>query len=79
MRRYFSGYLTLLNERLRKNTALLESLSPLSVLRRGYSITRKRDENTVIRRAEALAVGENVNIKLAQGSIDAKVQKIFQE
>ncbi len=79
MRRYFSGYLTLLGERLRKNTALLESLSPLSVLRRGYSITRKRDENNIIRRAEALAVGENVNIQLAQGSIDAKVQKIFQE
>ncbi len=79
MRRYFLGYLTLLGERLRKNTALLESLSPLSVLRRGYSITRKRDENNIIRRAEALAVGENVNIQLAQGSIDAKVQKIFQE
>ena len=79
MRVYFSGYVTLLGERLRKNTALLESLSPLSVLHRGYSITRKRDENTVIRRAEVLAVGENVNIQLAQGSIDAKVQKIFQE
>lgn len=79
MRGYFFGYLKLLGERLRKNTALLESLSPLSVLRRGYSITRKRDENTVIRRAEALTVGEDVNIQLAQGNIEAKVQKIFQE
>ncbi|HDS05596.1 MAG TPA: exodeoxyribonuclease VII large subunit [Deltaproteobacteria bacterium] len=79
MRRYFFSYLTLIGERLRKNTALLESLSPLSVLRRGYSITRKRDVNNIIRRAETLAVGESVNIQLAQGSIEAKVQKIFQE
>jgi exodeoxyribonuclease VII large subunit len=79
MRGYFFGYLTLLGEQLRKNTALLESLSPLSVLRRGYSITRKLDENVVVRSAEALAVGEDVNIQLAQGSVEAKVQKIFQE
>ncbi|HOZ61674.1 MAG TPA: exodeoxyribonuclease VII large subunit [Smithellaceae bacterium] len=79
MRRIFSGRLALYNEQLRRTAVVLESLSPLNVLRRGYSITRSMAGNAVIRRADELRVGDDVNIRLAEGSIDARVKKISRE
>ncbi|MGB4207647.1 MAG: exodeoxyribonuclease VII large subunit, partial [Smithellaceae bacterium] len=76
MRRIFSGRLALYNEQLRRTAVVLESLSPLNVLRRGYSITRSMAGNAVIRRADELRVGDDVNIRLAEGSIDARVKKV---
>ena len=76
---YFLSRLAAHKERLQKNSAVLESLNPLGVLRRGYSITRSLAGGMIIRQADALSIGENVNIQLARGSIDARVQKISQE
>jgi len=76
MRRIFSGRLAFYNEQLRRTAVVLESLSPLNVLRRGYSITRGMAGNAVIRRADELRVGDDVNIRLAEGSIDARVKKV---
>ncbi len=76
---HFERHLILLKERVLKNAAVLESLNPLQVLRRGYSITRRMTDNIIVRRADALRVGEDVIIQLARGCIDAKVQKITQE
>ncbi|HEX7416078.1 MAG TPA: exodeoxyribonuclease VII large subunit [Smithellaceae bacterium] len=75
----FLYHLTTLKERLQKNSAVLESLSPLSVLHRGYSITRSLASGMIIRQADALSIGENVNIQLARGNFDASVKKISQE
>ncbi len=76
MRRIFSGRLAFYKEQLRRTAVVLESLSPLNVLRRGYSITRGMAGNAVIRRADELRVGDDVNIRLAEGSIDARVKKV---
>lgn len=73
----FSSRLKTHKERLLKNTAVLESLSPLAVLQRGYSITRRMENGAIIRQTEGLAVGEDVNVLLARGSFKAKIQKIF--
>jgi exodeoxyribonuclease VII large subunit len=73
---FFLNHLAAYEERIHKNSAVLESLNPLSVLRRGYSITRNPSSGVIIRRASALSIGDNVNVQLARGSIDAKVQKI---
>jgi exodeoxyribonuclease VII large subunit len=72
----FSYHVATLKERLQKNWAILESLSPLGVLQRGYSITRSMANGMIVRQADALNVGEDVNIQLAQGNFNAKIEKI---
>jgi len=75
----FSYRMTAFNERLRKNSAVLQSLSPLVVLQRGYSITRSVVSGAIIRQADVLNVGEDVTVQLAKGSFYAKVEKISEE
>lgn len=67
------------HERLQKNAAMITSLSPLAVLKRGYSITRKLPGGEIVRQASLLAANEEVNITLAKGSIHARVEKIYGE
>lgn len=59
--------------RLREGGASLDALSPLSVLRRGYGITRKYPEGPVLRDASALAAGDRVSTRLDTGSFVAEV------
>ncbi len=73
----FSYYIAVLKEKLQKNSAILESLSPLGVLQRGYSITRSMGSGMIVRQANALNVGEDVNVQLARGNFNAKIEKIF--
>jgi exodeoxyribonuclease VII large subunit len=74
-----SRYMAALHDRLQKNAAVLDSLSPLNVLQRGYSITRSLQTGAIIRKAASLNEKEDVKIQLAKGSIEAKVEKIFPE
>jgi exodeoxyribonuclease VII large subunit len=73
----FSCRLTSLKERLQKDSAVLESLSPLAVLQRGYSITRSVDSGSIVRQTDGLSVGDDVNVRLARGNFNAKIEKIF--
>jgi exodeoxyribonuclease VII large subunit len=74
----FSYHVTALRERLQKNSAVLESLSPLGVLQRGYSITRSIASGTTILHADVLNIGDDVNVQLARGNFNAKIEKISQ-
>ena len=73
-----SGRLAAFKERVRKSSAVLESLNPLGVLQRGYSITRSIASGMIVRQADDLSIGEDVNIQLARGNFNAKIEKIFQ-
>ncbi len=53
----------------------LESLSPLQVLARGYSLTQT-EEGAVVRSVDQLATDESVNIRIQDGSIAAKIVEI---
>jgi exodeoxyribonuclease VII large subunit len=69
---------------LRKNRAhaamtLLSSLSPLAVLGRGYSITRRRPDGLILRRAGETAPGQEIDIRLAAGNLNAIVIETFKE
>ena len=66
-------------ERLIRNTALIESLSPLAVLQRGYSITRRLPSHDVVKHADGLAVNDRLSITLAHGLIEARVEKVSGE
>ena len=73
----FSFRLTTFKERLHKDSALLESLSPLAVMQRGYSITSNVNTGLIIRQTDDLSVGDDVNVRLARGNFNAKIEKIF--
>lgn len=62
--------------RLNKSSFLLSSLNPLAVLQRGYSITRRLPDGKIIRQAGELMLDERVGIQLAEGTFQARVEKI---
>ena len=68
-----------LRARLAGHTAVLDSLSPLSVLARGYAIARTVPEGRVIRDAKDLAAGDPVGINVAKGRFNAVVTTIEEE
>ncbi len=53
--------------------ARLESLSPLAILARGYSLTWKLPEETLLRRAAQVHPGDLLRIRLAEGHLTATV------
>ncbi len=53
----------------------LDGLSPLAILARGYSIVQTVPEGTVIRRADQVAVGDEVSAKLASGRLRCVVRE----
>jgi exodeoxyribonuclease VII large subunit len=56
-------------------TASLDALSPLAVLRRGYAIAQ-REDGTLLRDANAVAIGDSVQVRLAQGRIRTRVEDV---
>jgi len=54
-------------------TGRLESLSPLNVLARGYSLTRNMPAKGVVRSIEHVAVGDAIEIVLSDGRLQAAV------
>jgi len=58
---------------LAQKAALLDSLSPLAILSRGYAIVRSTASGQIIRAAEQTTINERLRIKLHQGEIDCRV------
>jgi exodeoxyribonuclease VII large subunit len=58
--------------RLRVAVGRLDSLSPLAVLSRGYSLTRQPD-GTVVRTAQQVSAGDEVSVLLHEGSLQCRV------
>jgi exodeoxyribonuclease VII large subunit len=54
----------------------LESLNPLAVLGRGYSLTQRTADGRIIRAASELAPGEQIATRFAQGRSISRVEKI---
>ena len=54
----------------------LKDLSPFSILNRGYSITRKLPEKTVLRDVAGVREGDRVSVSLAEGEMECGVEKI---
>jgi len=55
----------------------LHTLSPLNILSRGYSITLRMPEESVIKKARTVKRDSRVKTRLAQGSFISKVEKIL--
>jgi exodeoxyribonuclease VII large subunit len=56
--------------------AQLESLSPLSVLSRGYSLTTRVADGQIVGAVEQLEVGEALRTRVASGEITSRVEHV---
>ena len=65
-------------ERFRTSTQTLDALSPLAVLERGYAVCRKPD-GTVIRSPRDVDLDSEVDIRLREGQISARVTQLKDE
>jgi exodeoxyribonuclease VII large subunit len=54
----------------------LESLSPLKVLARGYSITRLPATNHVVRDARSVMAGDTLETLLPSGRVISQVERV---
>jgi exodeoxyribonuclease VII large subunit len=68
-----------LKSRLQKESALLDSLSPLAILKRGYSITRRTSDGKIVKDAADVTAGAGLHIKLSSGALEAEVLRIDRE
>ncbi len=59
--------------RLETLVSALERLSPLGVLLRGYSITQRADDQTIITNSSEIAVGDLARIRLFAGTLLARI------
>jgi exodeoxyribonuclease VII large subunit len=57
-------------------SARLESLSPLAVLGRGYSLTQRTGDGRLIRDAAELAAGQQITTRFARGQAISRVEEI---
>lgn len=64
--------LSLLEEKIRNS-------SPHSLLIKGYGIVRKLPEKKMIHSVTGLRTGEHLNILLAKGALDCRIEKIYSE
>lgn len=55
----------------------LDSLSPLSILQRGYSITRKIPTLNILRNAVDVREGDKVEVRLHQGTLLCGVERVM--
>jgi exodeoxyribonuclease VII large subunit len=58
---------------LEARSAALEALSPLAVLGRGYAVVRRAGDGAVVRRADEVATGEELDVRLHEGSLACEV------
>ncbi|HEY4261183.1 MAG TPA: exodeoxyribonuclease VII large subunit [Schlesneria sp.] len=60
-------------QKLQAFASSLNALSPLAVLDRGYSLTKRLSDGELIRDASTISVGDQISTLLAQGSIVSEV------
>ena len=58
-----------------KQVALLDSLSPLKTMIRGYSVASNLD-GKVISKVADVKLGDEIQIKVTDGKINAKVESV---
>ncbi len=63
-------------ERISHMAERLESLSPLAVLGRGYSLTQRTHDGRLIDAAELVQVGDLITTRLSQGTITSRVETL---
>jgi exodeoxyribonuclease VII large subunit len=68
-----------MKNRLAARMAVLDSLSPLTVLNRGYALVRRLPDGRLVRTAGDVSEETTVAVRVASGSFDAKVVSVYRE
>ncbi len=63
-------------EKFNRIISKLEALSPVSILKRGYSITTKLPEGFIVKEAFSLKSGDCIETRLGQGKFKSRVEEI---
>ena len=72
------NFLNIKSHQLRTAAGRIESLSPLKVLGRGYSVTQLPD-GQIIRSVDEIKVGDKIITCFSRGKIQSKIEKIIPE
>ncbi len=72
-----SQKILLFNKRsiIREIISTLNTLNPASIINRGYSLTRKLPEKTIVKNSEDVSIGQKLEILVANGKINCKVEE----
>jgi exodeoxyribonuclease VII large subunit len=77
--RAMSRYRARTGERIRSLAGQLDSLSPLAVLGRGYSVTKRVSDGAILRVAEEVAVGESIRTQLSSGELVSRIERVVSD
>jgi exodeoxyribonuclease VII large subunit len=61
--------------RLAELAGRLDSLSPLSVLSRGYALVRRSDDGTIVRQFDDAAAGDALSVRVAEAELEVTVNR----
>jgi len=79
-KRYMYKALAAINSKYRNRLSVaaagLNSLSPLQSLARGYSIVKNMKDNTLVRSVKDVKIGEQLKIRVSDGSVSCVVEDI---
>ncbi|WP_020408114.1 exodeoxyribonuclease VII large subunit [Hahella ganghwensis] len=78
LHRAMQSYLTTKHQHLAKTVALMDGVSPLATLARGYSITRN-EAGDILRDASHTQSGERITTRLHQGEVICTVETVITE
>ncbi|AFT66651.1 MAG: exodeoxyribonuclease VII large subunit [Cycloclasticus pugetii] len=56
----------------------LETLSPLATLARGYSISKREADGTIVKNIHQVVLGEKINIQLTNGVLKTNIESIHE-
>jgi exodeoxyribonuclease VII large subunit len=76
---HIKHYLGNQRHRFERSLEGLDRLSPLNVLRRGYSITRALPNYNILKDVKGLKVGDRINVKLHRGEIIGQIKELIEE
>ena len=66
-------------QNVQSHAQMLEALSPLKTLARGYSVTHDKETSKIVNSVESVKVGQSIVTRVSSGEIESVVTKITME
>jgi exodeoxyribonuclease VII large subunit len=76
LKTFIKNILNIKSENFKGSIKELEALSPLQILARGYSITKIKSSQKIIRNSKDINIGDIISSVVANSKIESKITKI---